>query len=361
MIHARLNGRVGAFSFETSFAIPAKGITALSGPSGCGKTTILRCLAGLTRVHDAEIRIGDMVWQDSKSFLPPHRRPVGYVFQEPRLFPHMSVLGNLRYGLRRARRIEPQIGLESVIELLGIHGLIHRSPGVLSGGERQRVAIGRAILSYPRLLLMDEPLSALDRTAKNEILPCLEELSKTYAIPIIYVSHDFSEIERLADHLVLMEKGGRVRAFGELKALLTDLSLPLARQPEAAVILAVTAEQYDECYDLTACMLGKTKILIPGQLGAQGSRHRLRVLASDVSLVKGEAPDTSILNILPAKILSAETASASQMLVLLNLKDEESGGRLVASITRKSWDSLALRPGDEVLAQIKGMALADAR
>jgi molybdate transport system ATP-binding protein len=273
----------------------------------------------------------------------------------------MSVLGNLRYGLRRAHAAVPQIRLESIIELMGVGGLLHRSPGMLSGGERQRVAIGRAILSQPKLLLMDEPLSALDRDAKNEILFYLERLSETYALPIIYVSHDFSEIERLADYLVLMEKGGRVRAFGELNALLTDLSLPLARQPEASVVLAVTVAHYDEIYDLTACALGGATIFVPGQLGPQGSRHRLRVLASDVSLVNGKAPDTSILNILPAKILSTEMASANQVLVLLGLRDDESNGRLIASITRKSWDHLALQPGDEVLAQVKGMALADAR
>jgi molybdate transport system ATP-binding protein len=244
---------------------------------------------------------------------------------------------------------------------MGIRDFIHRSPGMLSGGERQRIAVGRAILAQPRLLLMDEPLSALDRDAKNEILPYLEKLSEIYEIPIIYVSHDFSEIERLADYLILMEKGGRVRAAGALDALLTDMSLPLARQPESAVILMVTVAQYDRIYDLTACMLGRTAIFVPGQLGIQGSRHRLRVTASDVSLVKGGAPETSILNSLPAKILSVEMASANQVLVLLNLRGEDASGRLIASITRKSWDRLALQPGDEVLAQIKGMALADAR
>lgn len=361
MIHARLNGWVGAFRLDTSFSVPATGITALFGPSGCGKTTLLRCLAGLARLRDAELRVGEMVWQDEKSFLPPHRRPVGYVFQEPRLFPHMSVLDNLRYGLRRVPATARQTGLESVIALMGVGDLLHRSPEMLSGGERQRVAIGRAILAQPRLLLMDEPLSALDRDAKNEILPYLEKLSESCAIPIIYVSHFFSEIERLAEYLVLMERGGRVRAAGKLNALLTDMSLPLARQPEAAVILAVSVEHYDENYDLTTCALGGVRISVPGHLGPRGSRHRLRLLASDISLVKGKAPDTSVLNILRARILSAETVSASQVLVLLSLQGAECGARLLASITRKSWDHLGLRPGDYVLAQVKGMALADAR
>ncbi|MDD2876990.1 MAG: molybdenum ABC transporter ATP-binding protein [Acidiphilium sp.] len=360
-MEARFMGNIGSFPLDISFTAPAQGVTGLFGPSGCGKTTILRCLAGFIRLEGGYLRVGDAVWQESAHFLAPHKRPVGYVFQEPRLFAHLSVLDNLRYGLRRVRMMAPSIGLEPMIDLMGLRGLLRRSPAALSGGERQRVAIGRAILAQPRLLLMDEPLSALDRDAKNEILPYLVELPAVLSIPIIYVSHDFTELEQLADYLILMRKDGRVQASGALHTLLADISLPLARMPESAMILAVCVEDYDAAYDITACTANGVRILVPGLLGTAGTTRRLRVRASDVSLIKGTPQNSSVLNILPAHILAAEMASANQMLVLLGLDGQASETRLVSSITRKSWNTLALQIGDNVFAQIKGMALADAR
>ncbi len=361
-IEAHFSGRVGGFVLDAGFSIPGKGITGLFGPSGCGKTTILRCLAGLTRLKDGYLSIDGVVWQNKKAFLAPHKRPVGYVFQEPHLFPHLSVLKNLRYGLARNREISPSLSFEHVVELMGVRGLLERSVAGLSGGEKQRIAIGRALLSQPRLLLMDEPLSALDRDSRNEIFPYLETLHQTLSLPIVYVSHDFPEIERLADHLVLMTKDGRVQASGALTALLTDLSLPIARQPDAAVVLTVTTANYDQTYDITECTIAGVRFLVPGVLGQQGTHRRLRVRASDVSLVKGEQPQgTSVLNILPARIVSAHAASTNQTLVLLSLAGTAGEVRLLSSVTRKSWDTLGLKPGDSVFAQIKGMALADAR
>jgi molybdate transport system ATP-binding protein len=359
-IEARFSGRLGSFTLDAGFSIPGEGITGLFGPSGCGKTTILRCLAGLTRLADGYLSIDGVVWQGKRTFLAPYKRPVGYVFQEPCLFAHLSVLENLRYGLVRNRERSPSLGLESVIELMGIRGLLERSAAGLSGGEKQRIAIGRALLSQPRFLLMDEPLSALDRQSRNEILPYLETLHQTLSMPIMYVSHDFLEIERLADHLVLMTKEGRVQACGVLTALLTDLSLPIARQPDAAVVLTVTAENYDEAYDITECGVDGAQFLVPGVLGPQGTQRRIRVRASDVSLVKGEQPrGTSVLNILPARVLSAQTANANQMLVLLGLAGTTRDVKLLSSVTRKSWDMLGLKAGDFVFAQVKSMALAD--
>jgi len=357
-VAARFQGKIGSFQLDVAFTAPAQGITGLFGPSGCGKTTLLRCLAGLTRLEGGSLLVGDAVWQDGRHFLAPYKRPVGYVFQEPRLFPHLSVLGNLRYGLRRVRTPAPGFGLEPMIELMGLRGLLQRSPTALSGGERQRVAIGRALLAQPKLLLMDEPLSALDREAKNEILPYLEGLPRALSIPIIYVSHDMMEIERLADHLVVMRKDGKVRAAGRLHDLLADISFPLAQSPEAAMVLGVTVEYYDAAYDLSTCMVGGVQILVPGALGPAGTLRRLRVRASDVSLIKGTPQNTSVLNILSARVIGVETVSANQMLVLLGL---EGGTRLLSSITRKSWDALALQIGDAVFAQVKGMALADQR
>lgn len=215
-IDAAFRGRLGRFVLDASLNVPASGVTAIFGPSGCGKTTIARCIAGLQRLSDGFCAIDGDVWQDGDAFRPAHRRPVGYVFQEPSLFPHLSVRRNLLYGAPKAAATS--IGFDEVVELLGITALLDRSPHHLSGGERQRVAIGRALLSQPKLLLMDEPLAALDRSTKDEILPFLERLHDRLSLPVLYISHDMAEIERFADHLVLMEYG-RVVDVGPLNAL----------------------------------------------------------------------------------------------------------------------------------------------
>src|SRR5918912_425364 len=232
-IRVAFKGTLGRFVLDASFAVPATGVTALFGPSGCGKTTVLRAVAGLQRLAEGYCAVDGDVWQDGRSFRPTHRRPIGYVFQEASLFPHLSVRRNLLYGAPRAGG-PAEIGFDEVTDLLGLSRLLDRSPRNLSGGERQRVAIGRALLSSPRLLLMDEPLSALDRPTKDEILPFLERLHDRLSLPVLYVSHDMAEIERLADHLVLM-RAGRVVAAGPLGDLQSDPSLPLAAARDAAV------------------------------------------------------------------------------------------------------------------------------
>lgn len=215
-INAAFRGRLGSFTLDAELSLPATGVTAIFGPSGCGKTSVARCIAGLQRMADGFCAVDGEVWQDGSSFRPVHRRPIGYVFQEASLFPHLSVRRNLLFGAPKAARA--QIAFSEVVELLGLAALLDRSPYRLSGGERQRVAIGRALLSQPKLLLMDEPLSALDRTTKDEILPFLERLHETLSLPILYISHDMAEIERFADHLVLMEQG-RVVGSGPLHSL----------------------------------------------------------------------------------------------------------------------------------------------
>ena len=204
-VEGRFTGAVGGFRLDAVFSMAAAGITALSGPSGAGKTTLLRCIAGLTRLP-GRLTVGGEVWQDEGTFLPTHRRPVGVVFQDPSLLAHLSVRGNLLYGARRATG-SAQISLDDTVDLLGLAPLLGRSTANLSGGERQRVALGRALLSQPRLLLMDEPLSSLDAGAKAEILPYLERLHRSLAIPALYISHDPGEIARLADHLLVMHQG----------------------------------------------------------------------------------------------------------------------------------------------------------
>ena len=225
MIEARFSGQQGSFEIDAEFNAPSKGVIALCGPSGSGKTTVLRCVAGLTRLPRGRLVIDGDVWQDERLFVPVHRRALGYVFQEASLFPHLSVRGNLEFGQKRAKGAERTIGFDDVVDLLGIESLFDRPTANLSGGERQRVAIGRALLSQPRLLLMDEPLSALDRMGREEILPYLERLHRRLSIPVLYVSHDIAEIERLSHSLILMDRG-RVRAAGPIADLLVDPSLP---------------------------------------------------------------------------------------------------------------------------------------
>ena len=204
-ISVALNGRVGGLLLDAAFEVPGRGITALVGPSGAGKTTLLRCVAGLTQVSGL-VRVGAEVWQGEGRFLPPHRRAVGYVFQQPSLLPHLSVRRNLEFGLKRSSA-PMRIGFDEVAALLGVERLLDRSPERLSGGEQQRVAIGRALLSQPELLLMDEPVSSLDPDSKAEILPYLERLHQTLSIPVIYVSHDRAEVARLADRVLAMREG----------------------------------------------------------------------------------------------------------------------------------------------------------
>ncbi|SFI18420.1 molybdenum ABC transporter ATP-binding protein [Bradyrhizobium sp. cf659] len=218
-INAAFRGRLGNFTLHAELSLPATGVTAIFGPSGCGKTSVARCIAGLQRMADGFCAVDGEIWQDRRSFRPVHRRPIGYVFQEASLFPHLTVRGNLLFGAPKAAGA--QIAFDEVVELLGLAALLDRSPHRLSGGERQRVAIGRALLSQPKLLLMDEPLAALDRTTKNEILPFLERLHEKLALPVLHISHDMAEIERFADHLVLMEHG-RVIGAGPLHALRSD-------------------------------------------------------------------------------------------------------------------------------------------
>jgi molybdate transport system ATP-binding protein len=206
-VDGQFSGTLGAFRLDAEFTLAPTGVTALSGPSGSGKTTLLRCIAGLTRLS-GRLRVGGEVWQDERTFLAPHRRPVGVVFQEASLLAHLSVRDNLNYGARRTSA-KPEIGFDDTVDLLGLAPLLTRSTANLSGGERQRVALGRALLSQPRLLLMDEPLSSLDAGSKAEILPYLERLHRTLAIPALYISHDAAEIARLADQALFM-RGGRI-------------------------------------------------------------------------------------------------------------------------------------------------------
>jgi molybdate transport system ATP-binding protein len=361
VIELAFAGRLGAFVLDVTFTVPMRGVTALFGPSGSGKTTILRCVAGLQRLA-GRLRVGEDLWQDDAAgvFRAPHRRPIGYVFQEASLFPHLSVRNNLLFGAKRVasenRRDAPDFA--EIVALLGLGHLLGRAPAALSGGERQRVAIGRALLSRPRLLLMDEPLAALDRLTKDEILPYLEAVHETQAIPILYVSHDIAEVERLSDTLVLLDNG-RVAGAGALAAVQADPDLPLVRAPEAAVTLEGTISVIDETYGLTTLAVAGGALVVPGHQGSPGGRRRLRISASDVSFTRLPPSKTTILNCLPVRILavSPHDRDAVQMNIVAGLGDAGAGARIVGRVTRKSQEALDLVAGRHVFAQIKSVAL----
>jgi molybdate transport system ATP-binding protein len=362
VIEASLRLARGAFSLAVDLRLPARGVSALFGPSGCGKTTLLRALAGLER-GAGRVAFGDVVWQDDASghFVPTHRRALGYVIQEAALFAHLDVRANLAFGERRAAGDGPRIPLPRVVELLGIGALLGRRTSTLSGGERQRVAIARALAAAPRLLLMDEPLAALDVARKAEILPTLERLHQELALPIVYVTHAIDEVARLADHLVLLD-AGRVRASGALAELLARPELPLARQDDAGVVIEARVAEHDGAYGLAriefaggALWVGRSE----RRADALGQRVRARVLARDVSVTREAATATSILNIVPVRLEAAHSDAATCLLRLACGHDAPATGdaRLLARITRRSFDTLGLRTGDRLYAQVKGVAL----
>ena len=346
------------FLLDVSLALPMQGITAVFGDSGAGKTTFLRCIAGLEQPDQGRLIVGGDTWQDTAIELDRavHERRVGYVFQEPRLFSHLDVRRNLQYGQRRAATSDHELGFDQVVELLGIESLLERTPRELSGGEAQRVAIGRALLSAPRLVLMDEPLASLDTARKEEILPFLDRLHAELSIPIIYVSHNLDEVCRLCDYLVVLDQG-QVVANGELQAALAAAETPQLSGDEAGVVIIGTAGDYDPEYDLTRVTFAGGELLVSGQHGGNGSALRLRIRANDVSLCREKPDQTTILNVLPATIEALQESRHASQLLRLNVGD----GTLLARITRRSCAQLNLQPGDAVYAQIKAVAVREPR
>ncbi len=351
-IAIRLAGTLGTFRLDVDFAVPMRGITALFGPSGCGKTSILRSVAGLNHVP-GDIRIGSETWQDATRFVPTHKRPLGYVFQEASLFPHLTVRQNLVYGQKRSSGSDGHIRFDEVVALLGIGHLIDRAPQNLSGGERQRVSIGRALLSQPKLLLMDEPLSALDRMAKDDILPYFEALHANLRIPILLVTHDMSEVERLADHLVLMREG-RVVASGPLDEVLGAADSPLAARRDFAAVLAGTVLRIEPDGVAVIGIAGREFLVLADRLSV-GDTVRVRIAAADVSIARSRHEGSSILNALPARVTGIDALNEHEASVRLDIGLGPAPIR--ARITRRSLGMLRLTEGDEVVAQIKSVAL----
>ncbi|MGE5153565.1 MAG: molybdenum ABC transporter ATP-binding protein [Bdellovibrio bacteriovorus] len=352
MIEARFNLEYPGFSLDADLALPSQGVTALFGPSGSGKTTLLRAIAGLVRLPDGHLRVDGEIWQDGGTFLPTHRRPLGYVFQEASLFPHLSVRGNLDYGRRRSGQGDAA-GFSHILELLGIGHLLDRRPGGLSGGERQRVAVARALLTRPRLLLMDEPLAALDQARKEEILPYLEGLHRELGIPILYVSHAPDEVARLADHLVVLESG-RVLATGPLTETLARLDLPIRLGEDAGVVIEARVALRDPDWHLARADFPGGRLWVRDRGHPIGETVRVRILARDVSIAREPIQGTSILNTLPVTVTElAPDAHPALRLVRLSAAEVP----LLARLTARSAAALELVPGACVWAQIKAVAL----
>jgi molybdate transport system ATP-binding protein len=353
-LRVRLRIDRDAFRLDVDLALPQRGISALFGPSGSGKTTILRAIAGLERAPGGYVALGDDVWQDDARgvFVPVHRRALGYVFQEASLFPHLSVRANLEFGRKRVPAQDRRFALEPVTELLGIGGLLDRRPDGLSGGERQRVAIARALLASPRLLLMDEPLAALDLRRKQEILPYLERMHEELAVPIVYVSHAPDEVARLADHLVLLDEGQAV-ASGPLTETLARVDLPPSFADEAGVVLETMLAGHEEDA-LSRLEFAGGALLVGRRRETIGTHLRCRIHARDVSLVLERPQGSSIVNRLPAVVTAvAATDTPGHVLVQLRIGDSP----LLARITERSRRELGIVPGLRLWAQIKGVAL----
>jgi molybdate transport system ATP-binding protein len=352
MLSVNLNTQRGEFELDIDIGIPIESVTALFGPSGSGKTSILRAIAGLDRHADAVISFASLTWQDKQVFEPAHRRRIGYVFQEASLFEHLDVLGNIQYGEKRAGDAPPGLNTHTAIDVLGLSPLLDRKPGTLSGGERQRVAIGRAIAHNPQLLLMDEPLSALDYESKLDLMNWMLVLRGQLDLPIVYVSHQLEEVTRLADCMVLLENG-KVRAQGDINDLLTRTDLGLSHQDNAAAVLETTVREHDQRWNLTKTSGYGQAWQIPGLHGAVGDQLRLCIAARDVSIVLQRPGASSILNCVEARVLEIMQESSAQVLLRLDV----GGTILLSRITAKSASELDLEPGKPVVAQVKSMAL----
>ena len=351
MIQCKLNIHFEDFKLEAKFTIPDKGITVVFGPSGSGKTTLLRALAGLEKGDTGFLKVGDSIWQSNHNFVPTHKRQIGYVFQGAALFEHLNVEGNLNYVIKRKTALTKDF-IDSVYTLLDIKPLINRSTVQLSGGEKQRVAIARALLTNPKILLLDEPLSALDLKRKNEILPYLDSLHSQLDIPILYVTHSQDETSRLADHIMLIEEG-KIIGNGPINEMLTRFDLPLSHSSDAISIFDARVMSRDTDFNLMHLEFNGGQFIVPDNALPIDSLVRIRVAARDVSITKNKQTDTSILNIFPAVIEEIVPEGSAQVMVRLTLN----GVVLLACLTRKSSASLKLDKGSSVFIQVKSVAI----
>ena len=348
-----LRHRLADFALDVAFDAPS-GVTVLFGPSGSGKSTVLNAVAGLLRPDTGRVAVADTVLTDTaqRLFVPPHRRRLGVIFQDGRLFPHLSVRQNLRYGRWFAPASARRTSEAAVVEMLGIGALLDRAPVTLSGGERQRVAIGRALLAEPRLILADEPLSALDDDRKGEILPYLERLRDEWGVPMLYVSHSPAEVARIATTVVMMA-AGRITRIGPAAEVLADPATAGPGREAGAVIEARVIRHHDD--GVTELAAGGLPLFLPTLGAAPGASLRLRIAAPDVMLARGRPTDISALNILPGTVESL-TEQGGQVLVRLSTP----AGPVLSRITRRSAAQLGVAPGETLTAIVKSVSHAPA-
>ena len=343
------------FTLDLTHNLSLDGITALFGPSGAGKTTLLRIIAGLESRSRGRVAFDGETWQDEggREMVPIHRRGVGYVFQDARLFPHLSVAGNLLFADKRSRGCASDINFDDVVAALGLAPLLRRKPGDLSGGECQRVAIARALLTRPRLLLMDEPLSSLDLARKAEILTLIERLPETFRVPVIYVTHAIEEVARLATHMIVLSAGRKI-AHGPVQEVLERIELQSETgRFEAGVVLMATVIDHDEKYHLTRLDHHGQTIVMPKVNVAEATQVRLRIRARDVTLATQRPHGLSVRNILSGTVSEiAEESETAFAEVLVDL----GSARLRARISRAAVDDLQLTTGQSVFALIKSVA-----
>ena len=357
MLDVSIRRQLGEFLLDATFAVPESGLTALFGRSGSGKTSTIGAIAGLLRPDFGHVRVGDQTLFDSAARLevPAHRRRLGYVFQESRLFPHLNVRGNLLYGFKRAPAAERRIVPDRIIELLGLETLLDRRPAQLSGGEKQRVAIGRAILAQPRILLMDEPLASLDAPRKRQVLPYIERLRDELGVAIVYVSHSLEEVVRLAQQVVVFDEG-RVAAVGSPADLSQRLELrSLFGDYEAGVVLEAEVAAHDATWEITTLRFDGGHLKVPGIQGRVGSRMRLRVRERDLSVAIEAPRGLSIQNALEGEIAEL----VEQPGPFAEVKVRVGASVFVARITRESSHRLGLAPGRRVWALVKSVSLEE--
>ncbi len=343
--------RFPGFALDVALDTPGPGVLALFGPSGSGKTTTVNAVAGLIRPDEGRVSVNGETLFDSHArvWVPPRRRRVGYVFQEARLFPHLTVHDNLLYGWRRAGRPFDRAGIDHVVALLGLGALLDRRPRTLSGGERQRVSIGRALLTAPRVLLLDEPLTALDGPRKDEILHYLERLRDETRIPIVLVSHSIDEVTRLADWMAVFNEG-RLAAFGSVFDITARIDLfPMTGRFEAGVVLAATVAGHDRAHALTRLSFDGGELVVPGLDAPVGAVMRVRLRARDIMLALDPPERISANNVIAATIVEMRVDPGAFVEVLLQAGES----RLIARITRYSMDRLGLEPGRQVHAILK--------
>ena len=353
-LSARIREPLNEFALDVNLELVDAAFTAVVGPSGSGKTTLLRCIAGLRRAHSGFVKCGKRVWQDDQLFVPTYCRPIGYVFQKDNLFSHLSVRRNLEFAIPARQKASSRKMFDETIALLGVDSLIDRKPATLSGGECQRIAIARALLSRPALLLMDEPLSSLDLDSRKQIAPYLAQIHARLHIPVLYVTHAPAEIVHLATSIAYLQRG-RLLAHGPVNEIFTRADLPLSRYEDAGAALDLPVVDQDVGHHLMQVALGDALFLVAKRELSMGAKIRVFIRARDVAIARKPPEASSIQNQIAATVLDIhEEAEPAHRLVRLSVQ----GSTLLARVTAKTVAELSLKPDDQVFAQVKSVALA---